>query len=599
MKKHNGGKMKNYILFIIDSLNYSHLKDSKIDLMPYLRSLEKEELSCSNMFSQAPYTEAAVMDIYCGQNVLDNGGYFFRFKNSPKTIFEAMQEKGFITYFNSFQPQCYPSSLRRGVDYLYYNVGFDQSALWAYRLSHYAVLLKSNELTENDYENIYDVLDDNFKEWIRFIDNIENDDDSVSMIKGNASTYDSKLVREKVNDEINLYKNNKRGYVEDLLNQGTSHNFFKIMVYNQDLKISDRSIVEKNREVMMPTFRKIRKLSIRLNLKNAFGKIIKIPYRKFITFIKNPNIEYAKDFVRSILNFYNYILDDDLYDRVSNDYDSFKNAPSAMTHINHYIEWAKKHKGDDKPHFACIHVDDIHNPEEFFTYDSDDISLIEREMKEANEILDNLPKDYYGNITHDLSLKYIDGVIKYFIEELKTNDLYEDTSLVICADHGFSFSGNPIRDSFVVNLFLENYRIPFIITGTDNKKRINEYCCSKDIPATMCSLVDNRIPKEFTGNNVLDSKTDRINIIEYCGGGCPDISRRELKIAAFDNDYFVGTLCRIDDVVDSNITEIYDLLNDPYQKNNLVGKEYNSDKVDLLIMSIKERRAAIKKDLMK
>ena len=54
---------KNYLLFIIDSLNYSHVKESKIELMPFMEQLKREGVYCESMYSQAPYTEAAVMNL--------------------------------------------------------------------------------------------------------------------------------------------------------------------------------------------------------------------------------------------------------------------------------------------------------------------------------------------------------------------------------------------------------------------------------------------------------------------------------------------------------------------------------------------------------
>jgi len=95
--------MQRILLFIIDSLNFSRLRDNGKSLMPFLYRLSREGISCENMFSQAPYTEAAVMNIYCGQSVLENGGYLKRFKCAKKTIFEAMKENGYTTYYNSFQ----------------------------------------------------------------------------------------------------------------------------------------------------------------------------------------------------------------------------------------------------------------------------------------------------------------------------------------------------------------------------------------------------------------------------------------------------------------------------------------------------------------
>ena len=69
--------MKNVVLMIIDSMNYSHMKSNRY-LTPFLNSLMKNNLHYENMYSQAPFTEAASMNIYCGQNVLDRGGYIKR-----------------------------------------------------------------------------------------------------------------------------------------------------------------------------------------------------------------------------------------------------------------------------------------------------------------------------------------------------------------------------------------------------------------------------------------------------------------------------------------------------------------------------------------
>ena len=130
-----------------------------------------------------------------------------------------------------------------------------------------------------------------------------------------------------------------------------------------------------------------------------------------------------KNVAKSGLLSLNQIYDLDLYERTNEKYDSFKNAPSLRTHIDHYLNWRDQRKSE-KPHFAVIHVDDIHNPEVFFTYDSEDVSLLKKERDEAMEILDQIPSDYSGSLSHDLSLRYIDGVIEYFFDEMKSKEYF-------------------------------------------------------------------------------------------------------------------------------------------------------------------------------
>ncbi len=582
--------MKNYLLLIIDSLNYSHVKSSELELMPYLEKLKKDGISCSDMYSQAPYTEAAVMSLYCGQDVLDNGGYLKRFKNAPRTVFEAMKEYGYKTYFNSYQPQCYPSSLRRGVDDIFYSVGYDLAALWPYRLSHYSEFFKCGELTHKDYEDLYDILEDNFKEWLIFVDNLILNDPSCSMIRGNAAEYDPRAVKTEVLREKAIYEQDKKQYLEELFTLGRRHRLFSIPAYDQKTKIKDRKFTDQAREIFVPLVKKISKKNFRSNLKNNKRKTVGLG-KQFGKCITSPSKRSLKDFLKCVYGVLNVLFDFDLKQRIAPDYDYFKNAPSARTHFDHYLNWCEQ---NTHPYFACIHIDDIHNPEVFFTYDSTDADLLLSERKIAEELLSGMGKKYFGSVTHDLSLRYIDNCIEYLVETMKARGMMENTCLVITADHGFSFSNNPIRDTYVTNLYLENYNVPFVIVNSDKEPcEINALCSTKDVPITLCDLAFGASDCSFSGKSIFSNhKYDNVTI-EYCGGGCPDLSRREIKIAAFDKEWFVGALCTADGTFgDDKLTEIYDLKNDPNQFENLVGK-CELEKIRHLISVIGERLATI------
>lgn len=144
-------------------------------------------------------------------------------------------------------------------------------------------------------------------------------------------------------------------------------------------------------------------------------------------------------------------------------------------------------------------------------------------------------------------------------------------------------------------MYLENYKIPFIITGINKENiKIDKICTSKDIPATLCELAFGEVPKEFTGKSIFrDWKYPNIHI-EYCGGGCPDLLRRELKIAAFDDRFFVGTLCTLEnDINIETITEVYNLKDDPKQLRNLVKSGYSLTQINSLVEFIQQRKKEI------
>lgn len=587
--------MKNIVLFIVDSMNYSHMKDHP-ELTPYINELKEKSLYFDSMYSQAPYTEAAVMNIYCGQNVLDRGGYLYRFRDAKKTIFEAMKEKGYITYFNAFQPQCYAHTLRRGIDYLYNNVGYDVGPLWSYRFYLYADSYNKGRLSEDDYRIVCDILEENLDEWMLFERLLIEKDDSLNMIQTNTLSYNPETILAVLSEEKLKFEADKKGYINSLFEQKRNHILFKLSSYNQDNKIKGKSFIPGVQKLAGPTFKRINMLQKRLNRKVLF-KATRGPFRQFGQFIKHPGFSTLKDFAKSALGFLNVVKDEDLFDRIADNYETFKNAPSVKTHIDHYINW-EKNRNKPEPSFACIHVDDIHNPEIFFTYDSEDEELIKRELQEANEVMDLLQKTYYGNVTHDLSLRYIDSKIRYFFEQLKVNNLLDDTIVLICADHGFSFAGNPLRDSFVTNMYLENYNIPCIIWGSEVRGARNELCTSKDIASVICYLADKSIPEEFNGRNIVLEKSpyDKV-FIEYCGGGCPDLSRRKLKIACFDKKYFVATeeLLAKELTLD-DVTEIYNLEKDPKQMKNLAKKRFDRNLILPYLEEINKRRERIRKE---
>lgn len=588
--------MNNIVLLLIDSMNNSHIKDSSIELTPFLNTLKNKGVFCESMYSQAPYTEAANMGIYCGTDVLDNGGYIFRYKDAPLTIFEAMKQKGYETYYNDFQPQCHLSSVRRGIDHIYYSVGYDLGALWSYRLVHYSGLLKEDKLNESDFDTLKEIFKDNFQGWIQFTEDILKKDKSVNMICDNDKTYDAAEVKKLVEKEFNTYLLNPTDYIIDVLKCGTSHRLFSIPAFVQNYKIKNRTVMDYVRKEYKPLLKRIRSMGRKLNSRNCKG-IFKGPCKQTINFIKKPCRENLKNVAKSALLSLNQLYDLDLFERIGENYDLFKNSPSLKTHVDHYLDW-RKNTSSSQPHFAFMHVDDIHNPEVFFTYDTEDVSILAAEKEHAIQLLDQIPPTYQGSLSHDLSLRYIDSAIEYFFKKMELYSYLDDTTIVICADHGFSFSGNPLRDSVITNLFLENYNIPFIVCGPKiNHKEIIGLRQSKDIPATLCDLADGKIPLEFTGHSVFENSVYDSLLIEYCGGGCPDLSRREIKMASFNEQWFIGSLATLKEPVTKfNITEVYNLIDDPTQTKNLV-KEIDYCKIQELVEKINERKKRIMQSL--
>lgn len=560
----------NAILLVIDSLDYTRCQHSSSELLPNIKRRAKDGISCENMFSQAPYTEAATIALYCGQNTLDYHGYIERFNNAENTLMECVRNAGYETFFNCFQPQCFPSSLRRGVDYIMYNRGFDNPSLWTYRFEYYTEKYKKGDFVERDYSQLIRILADNFDEWVRFLDDLLKDDISVAMIKKLNSSYNATVVKKAVLEEKKIFENDPNAYILEIFQKGKNHSLFSIPYFDQiDYEISDNVEHYYNNEIRA-FVRKTRRMNMSYNI--LFNNdIITAGLKALKYYIAGDTDSYTQE--SALIR--NALLMGNNNKKYGSTCHSLKGQPSFNEHIKTFTEWLDTRKDKSKPFFATIHVDDIHYPEMYFSYDSDDMSLLEEELNTAKDCLKSRKVSEKGTISLDLSLRYADLKFEQLMQALEERGIIDDTIVFVTADHGFSYSGYPIRYKFVNTFYLENFKIPFFIIGKDIKK-ISEMALrsSTDIPPTICDVLGIDKPHSFVGDSVLKSiNEDRILTIEYCGGGCPDIDDKQLMIAAFDKDFMVAGLFKLKEGFEKhNVTEIYNLRKDPLQKKNLVNK---------------------------
>lgn len=484
---------KNVLFIVIDSVTNDILfnKNTSSLCAPFLNELRKKSISGDKMFSEAPYTEAALMCLLGGIDTMDNGGYMERFKDKT-CVLEVFRNNGYKVFYNNYYPSIYPSYMAPGYDERKYIEGFQFSHIWDYRLKYYSEIFEKNEINNKEYKILADMLDDNFKNWIIYLEKIKNNDNETSMLNGNIDVSDIDNDIKQIKVEYEKFSKDNKKYLNSLFEQKENHQLFNIKTYMMSDKVHDNIVRNKVIEKYKTTFDRINKMNFENNLLNN-----KLPIKNIIKSIINKDFKTAKGL---LAGYKNSLFDKDLYDRISNNYDQFKVQRSFYTVSQELFTWIKENK--DKKWMSYVHIDDAHFPENFFTYDTKDLKLIEEDFNFTTKILFNTDKIsnisegfYHCNCGHESTMnnnnskKNLDMIIIMddIINYLKENKKYDENivsylifeHILITTINRLAFQKSKDKKE-TINIFLKyckdnisNYtKLPFYNKISRNRKII-------------------------------------------------------------------------------------------------------------------------------
>ena len=544
---------KNTILIVIDSIYYDKTisQDYRKCPMPFLAKLRSEGIDFTNMYSEAPYTEAAFVSLLCGMDTLKKGGYLKKMYGK-ETIMQTFQKNGYTTFSNCVQPVVYPSYSFQGLDYEYYNICYEFDQFWTYRLNYYSDLYNKNELDVKTLNVVVDLLDDNIYTWKKFLYALKNKEEVVSFIMEFMKIENLDENIKLLDNEIKNYEKNKINYTKRLLELGKEHELFNIYSYSVNRKQApevSKKVYDRYHKIVKKI---IRKNSI-LNLKN----------NRLVIGPKDERKGLLKAYINSIYNSFTK-------NTINPNTTSKKNAPSMDTTLKHFENWVLNRK-DDKPYFAYLHFDDVHSHEIFYTYDTDDFKQLDEEFGLIDEFLKNVPKNYKGNLAYDIALQYADLCLKRLFQFLEENNMLDDVTVGICADHGSSYTFDPYRYRYVNTIHRENFNMPFVLWSRGLKhKVVDGFYNNKEIPATLLDINGIKIPNDYDGISTLNSKPRDYVLIENFMGGCPDYNLRDFWIGIRNKNYLVVMVANKDmEFKDLELYAVYDLKKDKKELYNL------------------------------
>ncbi len=237
---------------------------------------------------------------------------------------------------------------------------------------------------------------------------------------------------------------------------------------------------------------------------------------------------------------YNYTFVDPIM--AGTNRDTERRAEEASFFACQYLEENK-----DRPFFLFLHYYDPHHayipPEPFATEYADD--------------------PYSGEIA------YTDHWLGKVIDKLKSLDLYDSTLIIVVGDHGEALGehGESAHGYFIYQSCM---RVPLIIRAPNLRKpkRIGDIASLVDIVPTILSYLKIDIPGHIQGKDL--SVYAKKNLRNDAGR---NVYAESLLGTTYGCNPILGLINRRFKYIETTRPELYDLVEDPLEENNLVEKE--------------------------
>lgn len=583
----------NAIFFFVDSVTWNSIgtNQAKVSPTPFLDSLKSESITTSKLYSHGPYTDAATHSLFTGRDCLDDFGYFFKLNTAPIHQYKAFHDAGYETFDFDYPYYIIGNDVAKYIDHPVWDASFIYGSEWGGIYSYYHDIIKERPLDADEYLLLQARIDVMFEAWKRYLTDITTRPETISLHHEILMTYDAKTALETLVAEEDKFKKDPKAYIDDFIAQGKDHLLVNLDTSGIETYIKgdfiDNYIVKKYGKFL----NKIARNNFKANVWRSLPSLKRILYgiTKYFKTKNSDNLLFLENYLGSLTTM--KLMRKRWKDK------GWQNHHSAYTKYQAGLEILRTRKSD-KPFYYFIDVDEPHNNIAFFSYDIQDKDVIDDEMWVLKQYVDEVGTNFKGSLIYLLSLRYIDYQIQRFCDGLKELGLWETTTILVTADHGSSYTFNPIHNRRVNNFDDECYHIPMLIHHPGGKgMEVNSYQYSKDILPTFMDVLGLEPCKEFKGRSMLRETEERSYVIgEYMGPGCPDMLKKPIWFSVRDEKYIVAYKVKVyQDFEEGELAEVYDLSKDPKAFYNINDK-VERNKIDYLLDPLRIRHREIQKD---
>ena len=258
-------------------------------------------------------------------------------------------------------------------------------------------------------------------------------------------------------------------------------------------------------------------------------------------------------------------------------------------------QWIKKVGKQQQPFFLYMHANQTHYP--FLPAKRFRKKFIDKGLKECLRVNQDREKYVAGEVSmkdedfkvlkalYDAELNYFDNELGKFFDFLKSSELFDNTMIIITADHGENFGRHNLIGHGLC-LYDDVLKIPLIIRYPKafDCQKINQQVQLSDIFPTILDIL--KIDKEQYSETYWGSikkmsddesfEEDRIAIFEQ---GCPTMDIFHKKIKKLDLEFLKSYQCSMHGIrtkdykfiwSSNGLNELYDLREDPSELKNLI-----------------------------
>ena len=204
-----------------------------------------------------------------------------------------------------------------------------------------------------------------------------------------------------------------------------------------------------------------------------------------------------------------------------------------------------------------------------------------------------------GNTKHRFvyasSLMHIDSCLQKLIFHLKKEGIFNETLILITADHGSNYAESPRKTLQVADrTHYEHIEVPLILSKKIEKNVKRNVCDSMGVTATFLDVLKIPLDNSYKGESIFKKGKDFI-ITENAGSGNADVIRKDLYFTITTIKYKL-MVCLLGKKL--KINKLYNIQKDPYELNNL----YDSNKKlneSTIIKSLLKKLFLERKDIFK